>query len=230
METLVPATIPVGTVAVLTSGGLDSAILLADLARQAPRVVPLYVQGGLYWEAAELRHLRRYLELLRASHPNVGRLVLLDQPTSGLYGSHWSVTGQNVPAAGTADEAVYLPGRNVLLLAQSLLWCHLHGIHQLAVGVLGSNPFPDASPDFFDGLARVVGQAVGDTLQVLRPYDQMHKDEVMRRGAGLPLAWSFSCILPQDDRHCGACNKCAERQQAFAAVGWPDPTTYAAAH
>ncbi|HMP00991.1 MAG TPA: 7-cyano-7-deazaguanine synthase, partial [Gemmatales bacterium] len=123
METLVPAPIPVGTVAVLTSGGLDSAILLADLARQAPRVVPLYVQGGLYWEAAELRHLRRYLELLRASHPNVGRLVLLDQPTSGLYGSHWSVTGQNVPPAGPGTEAGSPAGGISVLLRQCPLLC-----------------------------------------------------------------------------------------------------------
>src|SRR5437879_5847528 len=42
----------VDRVAVLTSGGLDSAVLVADLARNAD-VFPLYVEFGLAWEAAE---------------------------------------------------------------------------------------------------------------------------------------------------------------------------------
>jgi 7-cyano-7-deazaguanine synthase in queuosine biosynthesis len=36
----------------------------------------------------------------------------------------------------------------------------------------------------------------------------------------------MSCMSPARGEHCGACSKCRERQQAFAAAGVTDPTTY----
>lgn len=222
-----PLPVPPQPVAVLVSGGLDSAILVADLARQAPAVVPLYIRCGLAWEETELNYLRQYLDRLRLRWAAIASLVILDQPTRDLYGCHWSVTAQAVPDAASPDEAVYLPGRNLLLLTKALLWCHLHGYPGVALGVLASNPFPDASSAFFADLAKVVSTAVGASLQVYTPYGELHKNQVMRRGQGLPLEWSFSCIAPTSGRHCGSCNKCAERRRAFADVGWPDPTIYA---
>lgn len=215
-------------VAVLTSGGLDSAILVADLARQSKRCVPIYLRAGLRWETVERAHLERYLTAIGAGLPSLAPLVTLEQPVQDLYGDHWSLTGLAVPDAATPDEAVYLPGRNLLLTLKVLLWGHLHGVKTLALGVLGSNPFSDASAAFFDRFAAVVGAGVGDPeLRIIRPYGELHKAEVMRRGVGLPLEWSFSCIQPQGGRHCGRCNKCAERQAAFRDAGMPDPTEYA---
>ena len=51
-----PAT---GRLAILVSGGLDSAILLGEALPHFPAVYPLYVRHGLFWEAAELQFLRR---------------------------------------------------------------------------------------------------------------------------------------------------------------------------
>ncbi len=215
--------------AVLTSGGLDSAILLAHLARLSPRakVTPIYIRAGLAWEAVELEYLHRYHAALLLKFPNIQPLVVLDEPTGDLYGRHWSTTGEQVPDASTPDEAVYLPGRNLLLTLKGLLWCHLHQVCQLALGVLGSNPFPDASPEFFAAFAQAVGMGVADrSLRIVTPFGSMHKAEVMLLGKDLPLEWSFSCIQPIENLHCGKCNKCAERKKAFADAGMNDPTSY----
>jgi len=61
---------------------------------------------------------------------------------------------------------------------------------------------------------------------VLRPYLGLAKAEVMGRGRDLPLGLTFSCLRPAGGRHCGACNKCAERRRAFADAGMTDPTAY----
>ena len=45
-------------VAVLASGGLDSAVLVADLASEGRQVTPIYVRFGLAWEDVEVGHLR----------------------------------------------------------------------------------------------------------------------------------------------------------------------------
>ena len=210
--------------AVLVSGGLDSAVLLAESLDRHPAVWPLYVRFGLFWEEVELRHLRRFLDAIRT--PALQPLSLLDMPVADLYGEHWSLTGVGVPAAGTPDAAVFLPGRNVLFLAKAMLWCHLHGVPALALAPLESNPFPDATPTFFAAFETVVNQAIGGAVQVVQPYRGLHKEAVLQRGRHLPLQWTFSCMRPIDGRHCGACNKCAERQDAFVRAGCPDPTPY----
>jgi 7-cyano-7-deazaguanine synthase len=210
--------------AVLVSGGLDSAILVAEACRHHPAVHPLYVRFGLAWEEVEQAHLERFLNALDA--PALRPLVVLQMPVRDLYGAHWSITGKDVPGASTPDEAVFLPGRNVLLLAKALLWCHLHGVPAVALATLHNNPFPDATPGFFRAYQEVVDQAVGGRVRIVQPYGGLHKEEVLRRGIGLPLEWTFSCIRPIEGRHCGECNKCAERQRAFREAGLFDPTPY----
>jgi 7-cyano-7-deazaguanine synthase len=210
--------------AVLVSGGLDSAILLAEVLRERPAVFPLYVRFGLAWEDAEVEHLRRFLDAVRT--PVLRPLAVLDMPVRDLYGDHWSLTGNGVPGAETPDEAVFLPGRNVLLLAKALVWCHLRGVPAVALAPLAGNPFPDASPAFFAAYAAAVNQALAGGVHVLLPYRGLHKADVLRRGRHLPLEWTFSCIRPVARRHCGACNKCAERRRGFAAAGLPDRTLY----
>jgi 7-cyano-7-deazaguanine synthase len=211
--------------AVLISGGLDSAILLAETLREHAAVHPLYVRTGLSWEGVELRHLHRFLEAVH--RPALQPLHVLELPVTDLYDRHWSVTGRGVPDALTPDEAVFLPGRNVLLLAKAMLWCHLRHVPAVALASLGSNPFPDATPAFFNSYQDVVNQGIGGAVQVLRPYASLHKTDVMHRGRGLPLELTFSCIRPVGDRHCGRCNKCAERRRAFAEAGMADATDYA---
>lgn len=210
--------------AILVSGGLDSAILVGE-SLQAGRVVqPLYVSCGLYWEEVELQHLKQFLRALHA--PNLRPLHILSVPVADLYDAHWSMTGSNVPGADTPDEAVFLPGRNVLLLGKAMLWCHLHGVGEVATAPLESNPFPDATPAFYAAFQAVVNQAVEGQVRLRQPYLGLHKVDVLRRGRQLPLQWTFSCIRPEQGRHCGRCNKCGERRLAFAGAGLPDPTPY----
>jgi 7-cyano-7-deazaguanine synthase len=211
-------------VAILISGGLDSAILLGENVRRQCPVYPLYIRNGLFWETVELQYLRRFLEAVRG--PTLQPLQILEQPVADLYGSHWSITGCDVPLADTPDEAVFLPGRNVLLLAKALLWCHLHSVPGVALAALETNPFPDATAAFFTAFQDAVNRAVGGIVQIERPYAGFAKRDVMRRGRGMPLELTFSCIRPVGEHHCGVCNKCAERRLAFAAAGLSDPTRY----
>jgi 7-cyano-7-deazaguanine synthase len=206
------------------SGGLDSAVLLGESAQVYPVVYPLYVRTGLAWEEVELAHLGRFLAgIARAS---LQPLQILDQPVADLYGKHWSMTGFGVPDAQTPDEAVFLPGRNALLLCKALLWCHLNAVSQLALGILEANPFPDATPQFFKAFTSAINMAVLGEVTVLTPYTGLPKIEVVHRGKRMPLQETFSCINPKVGKHCGQCNKCAERQKAFVDSGIADPTYY----
>jgi 7-cyano-7-deazaguanine synthase len=214
-----------GPVAVLASGGLDSAVLVADLATSGHRVTPIYVRFGLAWEGVEVAHLERFLASLDGM--TVESLVVLDQPVRDVYGAHWSVTGRDVPDDGSPDDAVYLPGRNLLLLAKSSVWCALNGVATIALGTLAANPFPDADAAFFGAFSALAEKALGRPLEVVTPFAGRAKDEVVKGGKQLALDLTFSCIAPQDGHHCGCCNKCAERRLAFERLGFEDTTEYA---
>lgn len=213
------------SVAVLASGGLDSAVLLADLAQRST-VFPIYVRQGLAWESQEQRALRTFLGALGRGH--VKPLVTLSAPVREMYGEHWSVTGKGVPGADEPDMKVFLPGRNILLISLAAVWCSVHGVSRIAIGSLGGNPFPDATPEFFGDLARVLSTGLRHTIAVEAPYRGLHKEEIIARFRELPLERTLTCMAPtRRGVHCGACNKCYERQQAFVKAGVPDRTAYA---
>lgn len=213
------------TIGVLASGGLDSSILLAQLLRDGRRVQPFYIRTGLYWQRRELPALANYLAAIAA--PNLAELVVLDLPLADLYQEHWSVTGRDTPDAESPDEAVFLPGRNALLLVKAAVWCQLNGIGELALAPLGTSPFADADDHFLGDFESALNRGSAGPLQLLRPFGTMTKRQVMELGRGLPLELTFSCIAPADSLHCGRCNKCAERKAAFRDARLPDGTRYA---
>jgi 7-cyano-7-deazaguanine synthase len=65
-------------VAALASGGLDSCVMLRELAAQGTTVVPVYVRAGLLWEDAEIHWLERFLTAAR-----IERCERLTVPSTG---------------------------------------------------------------------------------------------------------------------------------------------------
>src|SRR3970040_1573925 len=159
--------------AVLLSAGLDSAVLAAAEAR-AGMVHPLYVSTGLAWERGELSALDRLL----ASAPcavNVAPVARLSFTVEDLYpATYWALRG-TPPAFDTADEEVYLAGRNVLLLSKAAIYCSQHGIGRIGLRPLAGNPFPDATPQFFETMARALSLGLGHTIVVDTPFLSMEK-------------------------------------------------------
>ena len=143
-----------------------------------------------------------------------------------VYGGHWSLTGRQVPDARSPDEAVFLPGRNVILLVKAAIWCQLHEVDELALAPLGTSPFADATPEFAARFQDLINLGAARPLKILLPFADFNKRRVMELGRLYPLQLTFSCIAPVDGGHCGACNKCAERRLAFSQAALPDFTAH----
>jgi 7-cyano-7-deazaguanine synthase len=213
--------------AVLCSAGLDSAVLVAHLA-QSGDVLPLYVSVGLAWEPAERDYLARLL-----ATPAFQRRVLppltLQFDMRDIYPvSHWAIRG-TPPGFDTPDEDVYLVGRNIVLLTKAALSAATKHIPTVAIGPLAGNPFPDATPEFFAAMSQALSLGLSHPLEIVAPFAQMDKAEVIKIGVdlGVDLSLTLSCMNPKNGLHCGECSKCRERRDAFAEAGVPDPTQYA---
>lgn len=227
------AAAPRSSTIVLLSGGLDSAVLLAHEAGEH-QVWPVYVSVGLAWEPLELAMVERLL-----AHSNlpgsVGPLSHVEFTMRDVYSpSHWAISGRP-PGYDTPDEDVYLTGRNLVLLAKAGVLAVSKRAARIALGPLSGNPFPDARPEFFAAMQQALTLGLDHPLEVVAPFLEWEKGEVIRRGLelGVPLELTLSCMSPANrdggaPLHCGQCSKCRERRDAFAAIGLTDPATYAA--
>ncbi len=211
---------------VLVSSGLDSAVLLVHEAL-AGAVRPVYVRAGLAWEPAELRMLSRLLAV-PAIAARTRPLVVVDLPLDDVYpADHWALTG-HPPAYRSPDAEVFLPGRNVGLLAKAALVAAHERAPRIVMGTLAGNPFPDATPRFFAAMSDALSIGLACTVAVATPLATLRKPQVVELGArlGVPFALTLSCMNPVGDAHCGACSKCRERREAFIEAGVLDPSTY----
>jgi len=238
---------------VLLSGGLDSAVLLAEEAARSENEVlqPIYIRVGLAWERAEQTVVRQLI----AAGPLAGRmrpLASLSVDMRDVYAaSHWAIAG-HPPGYHTPDEEVYLPGRNVILLGKAGVYCAAAYLDRLVLGTLAHNPFPDATPAFLLAMAKALSLGLAHSLTIDAPYASVSKSEVIRRGValGVPFQLTLSCMKPvrrvqavqelQEVQgvqrteplepsfvHCGTCSKCRERHHAFLEAGVIDSTEYA---
>lgn len=214
--------------AVLFSAGLDSAVLAAAEARTGD-VHAVYVSCGLAWEGEELEVTGRLLAT--PAFAGVESLARLEFTARDLYPPmHWAISGQP-PAFDTPDEDVYLTGRNIMLLSKAAIYCAQHGLHRIVLATLAHNPFPDATPAFFDVMGRALSLGLDHTIEIATPFAALEKSDVVRLGVelGVRLELTLSCMNPHAGRHCGLCSKCRERRDAFLAAGVDDLTEYATA-
>ena len=220
--------------AILLSGGLDSAVLVASELEETRHlygknayIQPIYVTSGFSWESGEQAQVNRLLQS-KQFHGLVRQLACLDCPVSDTYPSkHWSLNS-NPPAYNTPDEDVYLVGRNILLLAKVSAYCAINRIERIAIGPLAGNPFPDATPEFFRSMQQALSQGLDHDLEIVAPFSRLSKADVIKRGQLLrvPFELTVSCMKPLKTAHCGRCSKCRERLLAFQHAGISDPASY----
>ncbi len=215
------------------SGGLDSAVLLAEEAEGGRIVQPIYVSVGLAWEAAEQAAVRQFIASLGV-RPQMRPLVVLALDMTDVYpAAHWALRGE-APGYHTPDEDVYLPGRNIVLLGKAGIFCAATGVDRLVIGTLDHNPFPDATPVFRQTMAEALSLGLAHRLEIDAPYACVGKPEVIARGhrLGVRLELTLSCMNARTHdgafpTHCGVCSKCRERHDAFVEAGIADRTDYA---
>ncbi len=87
--------------------------------------------------------------------------------------------------------------------------------------------YPDCRETFMQAMQSAVSEGTYAHLQLLRPFINKNKADIVRLGAslGINFTHTYSCYKG-GIRHCGLCATCRERRQAFQEAGIADPTEY----
>lgn len=214
-------------IVLLHSGGLDSSVLLYHLRDAGDEVAALSVRYGQ-------RH-HREIDAAAAICVHAGvehRIADLAGLRELLAGS--ALTDETV-AVPTGEYGIdnmkqtVVPNRNMVLLAIAGAWAVSLKAAAVAYAAHSGDHeiYPDCRPAFADAMAKALSLCDWHAPQLLRPFVNMNKADIARRGAELdvPFNLTWSCYQG-GDQHCGDCPTCRERKKAFQEAEVDDPTQY----
>lgn len=215
-------------IVVITSGGLDSTVLLYSLIHQGHDVRALSVNYGQR-HRLELQFAKKQAVVYkRVPYVQVDFIDL----ASVLPGSSQTDLTVKVPEGHYTEEnmkATVVPNRNMILLAIAIGHAIAHKCESVAYAAHAGDHaiYPDCRPEFVDALNGAARLCDFHPVEIIRPFINLTKAQIVTKGLGLgvPFEDTYSCY--QGLRiHCGRCGTCVERREAFHLAGFPDPTVY----
>ncbi len=216
---------------VLLSGGMDSCVCAALVARQNDAAA-LHVDYGQRTEARERRAFTAICDRLGIRE----RLLIRNPVFRAIGGSALTDENLMVPEAGSEIgreiPVTYVPFRNGNLLAAAVSWAEVIGAEKVFIGAVeqDSSGYPDCRPAFYRAFNETIRAGTREgRIEVVTPLIAMQKADIVRLGLelGAPFDLTWSCYS-REDSACGTCESCVLRLRAFAAAGARDPIPYAA--
>ena len=212
---LLSSATPTDKTLLLCSGGVESAVLVAQLLEAKQQPVALFANYSQRGADEE----RKAADAICAS-AGIDPPQLLDLSVEGA--KFQAVNRLHVP----------MPHRNLVLLSLALSWASTLDCSRLAIGLnrddfgkdadfkaTGAVRYTTGTRSFVDRFASLA-EIVAPEVELMLPQAEMTKAEVVRMGSrlGVPLERTYSCMRGRA-RHCGSCLQCRSRRAAFIDAG-----------
>jgi len=211
-------------VVMLLSGGVDSATL-AYVLEDNWDVYALTVNYGQ-------RHNKEISSAIQiANELGIHQRVLDLHVLQGLLVSSLTTGGKIPEGHYTAEsqKSTVVPNRNAILLNVAAGYALSIGAETIAYAAHRNDRaiYPDCRLEFVDSLQTTLRLGTDSDMQVLTPFINSTKAEIVKLGLGLkvPYELTWSCYKGTQ-KACGKCGTCVERLEAFQLNGVKDPIEY----
>lgn len=212
---------------VLVSGGMDSVVALYDAAANHEVIAGISFDYGSKHNHCEIPFAEYHCEKLGFPHQTIPLQFMND-----CFDSHLLKDGGDIPEGHYEAENMkqtVVPFRNGIMLSIAAGFAESQGAEAVSIAAHSGDHaiYPDCRSDFMNPMAEAISAGTYASIQLLRPFLEMRKEDIASRGFELEVdfAKTWSCYKG-GDKHCGKCGTCVERKEAFELCGQSDPTDY----
>lgn len=217
---------------VIYSGGADSYTTLMHVIDAGIEVEAVSVDYGQR-HSIELEYAKAVCEELGIHHHIVDLRSLRDLLSNSALTSDMEMPTGHYQAEHMRQTVV--PNRNAILINVAAGIALNREIYHLYTGVHAGDHYiyPDCRPEFIARQAAVLTISMERPVQLMAPFVNVDKAELMRRGVqlGLDYGKAWTCYDPQTVEGqvvaCGKCGACVERKESVEASGATDSMVYA---
>jgi 7-cyano-7-deazaguanine synthase len=214
----------------IVSGGMDSVTLLHYLVKieKSTPTIMTFVYGQKHEK--EVTFAQAQANLLGCTQHLVLDISFLSLlfTSSALISDHLQIPNM-ADVVGDPQPLTYVPNRNMIFLALAAAYAETQGVTNVYYGAQNHDMYGywDTTPDFLQRLNDVFALNRKTPIEVKAPFVNYSKTDILHLGLELGVDYSqtWSCYEGKEAA-CGQCPTCAERLQAFANAGIPDPLPY----
>jgi len=193
-------------VVVLTSGGIDSALLLYTFKNEDHEVLPLHINYDQLAKDKEWKACKSICEYFS--------LVPFRMEVTGLGKLPSGLTNINLDIF----EDAFLPTRNLTFLTLAAAYAYSMNTDTIAIGLLKTHDFPDQTKEFVKKAQISISEALGKEMKILAPLIDLDKRDVLRVAKEYNIPNVTYYCHSGTDIPCGKCISCKERQVAESAL------------
>jgi 7-cyano-7-deazaguanine synthase len=201
-------------ISLLSSGGLDSTVLLYKLLLEYEDIQLIYINYGQHFKETELSSLQKV-----APNDLFRNIKIID--ISSVYSASKSPLLQPVDLWKTQvnDSDLYIPYRTLVMISVGIAYSQSIGCTQMYAGFIDSNYVNDidCSEEFLGKLDSL--NKIYRGVELNFPFKHMSKADVANLGINInaPIFLTYSCQI-NDKVPCGACANCVDRDKSFNEV------------
>lgn len=212
-------------VLIVCDGSIASAVLLMQFLKEKRKenITAIYPDFGLAYEVD-----KHHCAVMLGVHLDiVVRTIDLTGITEAIgFGYFKTINGHDIALQPR------MPFRNGIVISAAVAYAYARGIRVVYVPSTKSDEKFDTVTDFDVPMANAVIAGTDGQTIVLMPYERDELELVLQKGVrmAVPFDMTNSCYhaLPVtlNNVHCGVCDGCLERKNAFDNTGCKDPTRY----
>ena len=208
---------------VVLSGGPDSTVVAYWAKNQGYEVYGLTFNYGQI-SITEVEHASTIAEKLEIPIKIID-LSSLKEVFTGVT----SLVDNNIQMTSTFSQPIIVPFRNAIFLSVAVAYAVSIHSKKIFYGAQGSGAafYPDCRKEFYKSFEQTARLGTDEELEIEAPFSNIPKSEIIKLGTklGVPFHLTWSCYLNLP-KHCGKCESCANRKNAFKQSGITDPTEY----
>lgn len=197
----------------LSSGGIDSSVMMHVLLKRGYDVLPLFVDYGQLARHQEWSACQRVCEFLNLQPRKIDISGYGELVTSGITDSSLDIV-----------RDAFLPNRNLLLLLIAASYGFQNGAYVVAIGLLSTTIFEDQTRKFVGIAEEALKESLGADVRVMAPMISFNKYDVLRLGIKheFPIDLAYYCHSGRSSP-CGKCISCKEYIAAMEYLNSTNP-------